>query len=53
MIIVHESDMLASLTVRILSGALAPDAWSQVEFTTSHLPSSANCKSMLECGRKC
>ena len=51
MIIVNESDMLASLTVRILSGALAPDAWAEVEFTTSDMPSSpisAICKSVLE-----
>ena len=41
--------MLASLTVRILSGALAPDAWAEVEFTTSDKPlsnTSAVCKSM-------
>ena len=48
--------MLASLTVRILRGTLAPDAWAEVEFTTSHMPSSntsAICKSVLECGRQC
>ena len=39
--------MFASLTVRILSGALAPDAWAEVEFTTSDNPfsnTSAICK---------
>ena len=53
LITVHESDMLASLTVRILSGALAPDAWAEVEFTTSDKPpsnTSAICESVLECG---
>ena len=48
-IIILESDMLASLTVRILSGALAPDAWAVVEFTTSDKPfsnTSAVCKSV-------
>ena len=44
--------MLASLTVRILSGALVRDAWAEVEFTTSDMPpsnTSAICKSVLEC----
>ena len=41
--------MLASLTVRILSGALAPDAWAEVEFATRDKPfsnTSAVCKSV-------
>ena len=32
--------MSVALTVRLLSGTLAPGAWAGVEFTTSDMPSS-------------
>ena len=38
-VIVNETDMSVALTVRLLSGALAPGAWAEVEFTTSDIPS--------------
>ena len=48
MVVVNETDMSVTLTVKILSGVLASDAWAEVEFKTSDMPfsntSAAMCK---------